>query len=54
MEKAKVADFMKKYTMILALVLVVVFFSISTSGKLLMPQNIANLIAQNAYVYVQI
>ena len=52
MEKAKVADFMKKYTMILALVLVIIFFSVSTGGKLLMPQNIANLIAQNAYVYV--
>lgn len=52
MEKAKVMEFFKKYTMIIALVLVVVFFSITTSGKLLLPQNITNLIAQNAYVYV--
>ncbi len=52
MNKAKVMDYVKKYTMILALILVIIFFSISTGGKLLLPQNIANLIAQNAYVFV--
>ncbi|MDE6635041.1 MAG: sugar ABC transporter permease, partial [Lachnospiraceae bacterium] len=52
MEKAKVTEFFKKYTMILALVIVIIFFSIATGGKLLIPQNIANLVAQNAYVYV--
>lgn len=52
MEKAKVTEFFKKYTMILALVIVIIFFSVATGGKLLIPQNIANLVAQNAYVYV--
>lgn len=52
MKNAKLMEFIKKYTMILALVLVVVFFAVTTNGKLLLPQNITNLIAQNAYVYV--
>lgn len=52
MEKAKVTEFFRKYTMILALVVVIIFFSFSTGGKLLLSQNIANLVAQNAYVYV--
>lgn len=52
MNNTNVMEFVKKYTMILALVAVIVFFSISTGGKLLLPQNIANLIAQNAYVFV--
>lgn len=52
MEKVKVTEFFRKYTMILALVVVIIFFSVSTGGKLLLSQNIANLVAQNAYVYV--
>ena len=35
-----------------ALVLVVVFFSITTQGILLYPQNISNLIVQNGYILV--
>ena len=38
--------------MVIALVLVVVFFSISTGGKILFAQNINNLISQNGYVFV--
>lgn len=38
--------------MIMALVLMVIFFSITTGGKILFPQNINNLISQNAYVFV--
>lgn len=52
MEKVNVSAFLRKYTMIIALVLVVVFFSITTEGKILFPQNINNLISQNAYVFV--
>lgn len=52
MEKSNVSAILRKYTMIIALVLVVVFFSITTEGKILFPQNINNLIAQNAYVFV--
>ena len=51
-KKQKMLDFIQKYTMIIVLVLVVAFFTWRTGGKLLMPQNIANLISQNAYVFV--
>lgn len=43
---------MKKYTMALALVVVIIFFQATTGGKMLLPQNINNLISQNAYVFV--
>lgn len=52
MNKSKLTEFIKKYTMIIVLVLVVAFFAIETNGKLLMPQNITNLISQNAYVFI--
>lgn len=48
----KITDSLKKYTMIIALVLVVAFFYWSTEGKILYAQNINNLISQNAYVFV--
>ena len=56
MEKTKqqfnIGAWVQKYTMIIILVLVVGFFTWQTGGKILMPQNITNLIAQNAYVFV--
>lgn len=52
MNKTKVMEFVKKYTMILVLILVTAFFAWQTDGKILLPQNINNLIAQNAYVFV--
>ena len=52
MTKTKVLDWFRKYTMILILVLVVLFFTVTSGGKILMPQNISNLIAQNAYVFI--
>ena len=52
MNKENIKEFFKNYTMIIALVLITVFFTVTTDGKLLNPQNITNLIAQNAYVYV--
>ena len=48
----KIAEFFKKYTMVLALVAVAIFFSITTGGRILYPQNINNLISQNGYVFV--
>jgi len=48
----KVMDVLKKYTMVIALVLVIIFFYANTGGKILLPQNINNLISQNAYVFV--
>ena len=50
--KTKVLNFVQKYTMIIALVLVTAFFALRTDGRILMPQNITNIISQNAYVFV--
>ena len=50
--KTKVLTFVQKYTMIIALALVTAFFAWRTNGKLLMPQNLTNIISQNAYVFV--
>lgn len=52
MSKANVTSFIKKNTMILVLILVTIFFAWQTGGKILYAQNINNLIAQNAYVFV--
>jgi putative multiple sugar transport system permease protein len=52
MENTKILASLKKYTMIIALVLVIIFFYFSTGGKILYAQNINNLISQNAYVFV--
>ena len=48
----KVKEIFKKYTMVIVLVLVIIIFSIGTNGRMLLPANINNLIAQNAYVFV--
>ena len=52
MQTSNIAGFLKKNTMVIALVLVVIIFSVSTGGKILLPQNINNLISQNGYVFV--
>ena len=52
MDKAKLMNGVKKYTMIIVLVLVTLFFTWQTGGKILRPQNVSNLISQNAYVFV--
>ena len=44
--------FIKKYTMIIALVVVFVFFTFLTGGKLTKAQNVSNLLLQNAYVLI--
>ena len=48
----KVTEFIKKYTMTLALVVVFIFFTVLTGGRLVLAQNISNLLLQNAYVLV--
>lgn len=50
MDKLKV--FMKKNTMLIALVIVALFFQVKTGGTLLAPRNMTNLIAQNGYVVI--
>lgn len=52
MDKAKMKAVLQKYTMIIVLILVTLFFTWRTGGKILLPQNISNLISQNAYVFV--
>ena len=45
-------SYVKKNMMIIILVAVVILFTVGTSGKILLPQNINNLISQNGYVFV--
>ena len=50
--RMSVGAFFQKYTMVIALVAVVIFFAIATGGNSLMPGSINNLISQNSYVFV--
>lgn len=50
--KSKVLGFINKYTMVIVLVLVIIFFAAQTGGDILLPSNVSNLISQNAYVFV--
>jgi len=52
MDKERLKSYVKANTMIFALIAVTVFFIWSTGGKIILPQNISNLISQNAYVFV--
>ncbi len=52
MQTSAAVKFLKRNTMVIALVLVIIIFSIATGGKILLPQNINNLISQNGYVFV--
>lgn len=52
MKKENISSFLKKYTMVIVLIIVTLFFTWKTGGKMLLPQNVNNLIAQNAYVFV--
>ena len=48
----KVMNFLRKYMMLIATVVVVIAFYLITFGKTLYPMNIDSLISQNAYVFV--
>ena len=48
----QVKEGLKKNTMVIALIIVALFFTIQTDGALLLPSNITNLIAQNGYVVI--
>ncbi|MBQ6805825.1 MAG: sugar ABC transporter permease [Lachnospiraceae bacterium] len=52
MNKMKTADFVKKYTMIIVLIVVTAFFAWRTDGAILLPMNVSSLISQNAYVFI--
>ena len=48
----KVVNFLRKYMMLIAMVIVMIVFFRLTDGTSLFPQNINNVISQNAYVFV--
>ena len=50
--KIKLSEGLKKYTMVIVLAVVIILFTVNTGGKMLLPQNVNNLIAQNAYVFI--
>lgn len=50
--KTRVKADLKKYTMFIAFIVVVLIFQIWTKGVLLVPQNVTNLIQQNSYVLI--
>ena len=52
MENTKISEVFKKYFMVLVLILVFAIFYGITGGKIMLAQNINNLISQNAYVFV--
>ena len=52
MEKKMVRDVLKKNAMLIILVLVYLFFLILTKGGIFSPSSFAELINQNAYVYI--
>ncbi len=52
MGSVSIKDTLKKYTMVIALVVIIGIFYIGTDGTILLSQNINNLLSQNAYVFV--
>jgi putative multiple sugar transport system permease protein len=42
----------RQYAMLIALVVIMIFFQIATKGVLLVPMNVTNLVLQNAYVFI--
>ena len=52
MGASKVKNFLRKYMMLIATVVVVIAFSFITGGQSLNPDSIDRLISQNAYVFV--
>ena len=52
MTNNNVSSVLKKNAMLIVLVLVYIFFTITTSGQMFQPMNFNALITQNAYVFV--
>ncbi|MBO7185018.1 MAG: sugar ABC transporter permease, partial [Oscillospiraceae bacterium] len=50
--KKVLGENLSKYTMILALVALVIFFNIASGGKMVTPSNFQNLLSGNAYVLI--
>ena len=43
---------LKQYSLLIALVAIIIFFQIVTEGRLLKPMNVSNIVFQNAYVVI--
>ena len=50
--KSKFKGNLKQYSMLIALVVIIIFFSFLTEGRLLKPMNVSNVVFQNAYVVI--
>ncbi len=50
--KNKFKGNLKQYSMLIALIVIIVFFNILTQGRLLKPMNVSNIVFQNAYVVI--
>ena len=48
----KIKGNLKQYSMLIALVVIILFFHILTGGRLLKPMNVSNIVFQNAYVVI--
>ena len=47
--KKVLGDDLHKYTMVIALIALIVFFNIASGGKMITPSNFQNLLSGNAY-----
>jgi len=47
-----IGNSLKKYSMLVALVAIMLLFTVMTGGRLLLPMNLSNLVFQNAYVVI--
>ena len=52
MQKSNTMELLKKYAMAIVLVLVILLFYFLSNKAILFPQNVNNLLSQNAYVFV--
>ena len=50
--KKVLGDDLHKYTMVIALIALIVFFNIASGGKMITPSNFQNLLSGNAYVLI--
>ena len=50
--KKVLGEGLHKYTMVIALIALVIFFNIASEGKMITPSNFQNLLSGNAYVLI--
>jgi putative multiple sugar transport system permease protein len=50
--KRAFSDNIRQYSMLIALIVIMIFFQIMTDGALMKPLNLTNLMLQNSYVVI--